>query len=156
MITLRHRPLPCDDPTVLDNRSIISNIRSVSEHDLNAIAIQVKNSSIEVSILIASAGGRAIRSSSSIQSGGVEVSDGRSTRSGEGNVRCAGFYAMICQSRIYSTTDGIPTQAFLGTRRSRHLGFQSQFGCLAGQCSGILGAVEQIERTTSKLGDAKQ
>ena len=156
MNALRHSPLPGDDPAVLDDSSVVSDVGSISEHNLNAVAIQVEDGSIEVPILVTSGRRRAIRSTSGIQSGGVEFSDGRSTGSGEGNVRCAGFYAMICQLNMFLANDGILTQAFLGTRRSRHRGYLSQFGCLVGRYSGIQGVAEQREKKMQKLVDARQ
>lgn len=81
---------------MLDYGPVISEVGSIFEHDFNAVAVKVEDSSIEVTILIAPSGWCAIRTASGVQGGGVEVSNGSTTGSGEGDVRGAGFYAAVC------------------------------------------------------------
>lgn len=80
---------------MVNHCSIVSEVGSVSEHDLNAIAIQVQDGRIEMTIFIASGGRSSVWTTASGQRGGIEVPDCRPTWGGEGNVCCAGFYA-IC------------------------------------------------------------
>jgi hypothetical protein len=79
---------------VLDNSSVIPEVGPIPEHDFDAVAIEVQNGSVEVTILVDAGGRCAVRPTASGQSSGVEVSDGSPAMGGEGNVRCAGFYAV--------------------------------------------------------------
>lgn len=77
---------------MFNDGSVIPQIRSVFEHNFNAVAVEIEHSTVEVTVVLIPDGRRAIRSSSGIQSGRVEVPDNSATGSGEGDVGCPGFY----------------------------------------------------------------
>jgi hypothetical protein len=78
---------------VSHNSPIIHVIGTILVHDLDAVAIEIYDGRIEVTILVASAGRCAVRPTASGQSSGIEVSNSSPTLSGEGDVRCASFHA---------------------------------------------------------------
>lgn len=85
---------------MLNDSAIIPNVGSISEHDFDAVAIEIENGGIEVAILLASGCWCTVWTASSGKGCSVEVSYGRPTRSGECDMRRASFYAMsTCQLR---------------------------------------------------------
>lgn len=88
-----------------DHRPVVSEVRSAGEYNFNAIAVEVEYSSIEVALIASAACRRSIGSTSGIQSGRVEVSNGRTTCSGECDVCCAGFNAGLLLVEVYMNMD---------------------------------------------------
>jgi hypothetical protein len=84
-------------------------------YNLNAVAVTVHYSGIEVSVLFVAASRRSIGASTRVQSGGVKFPDGSTARCGESYVRCAGFDTMERRqlSAILSSSDFL-TQVSLG------------------------------------------
>jgi hypothetical protein len=96
-MTLVDTPLPRDDATVLDDGSVVHHVGPVPVDDLNAISVEVHDSSIE--LIVATSGCRCtVGTGSSVQGCRVEVSNGRPTRSGECDVRGAGFHTILVVS----------------------------------------------------------
>jgi len=60
-------------------------------YNLNAVAVTVHYSGIEVSVLFVAASRRSIGASTRVQSGGIKFPDGSTAWCGESYVRCAGF-----------------------------------------------------------------
>jgi hypothetical protein len=87
--------LPLDDSAVFNDCSVIPVIVSILEHNLNAIAVQIEYSSVEMAILIAASGRGAVGATSSGQGCSIELSHSRTARSGECDVRGAGFYTTL-------------------------------------------------------------
>lgn len=79
---------------MLDHSSIISDVGSISEHDFDAVAVQIKDGSIEVTVFVATSGRGTVGATASGQGCCIEISNSRPTRSGECDVRGAGLYAM--------------------------------------------------------------
>lgn len=79
---------------MLNNGSIVSKVGFISEHDLDAVAVKVEDSSIEVIKALGAAGRCSVGTASSGQGRSVEFSNRRPVTGGEGNVCGAGFYAV--------------------------------------------------------------
>jgi hypothetical protein len=145
--------LPRNDPTVLDDGTVVHYIRPGPVHDLDAIAIEVRDSSIEL-VVATSAGRGTVGTGSRVQGRSIEVSNGRPSRSGECDVRGTGFYT------IFDVSCGVPvdrpailTLVFLGRERIQHPESRIRFGVQIVRCTDIQEAVEQRRRMRWKLGD---
>lgn len=100
--------LPLDDPTVSDDGPIVPRIGSISEHDFDAVAIQIENGGIEVAILVATRRRRTIGTPSSDQRCSIEVSNSGPARGGERYVGSASFYAAIVLVAVWLHVDRHP------------------------------------------------
>jgi hypothetical protein len=106
--------LPRNDPTVLDDGTIVHHIRLDLVYDLNAVTIEVHDSSIK--LVVTTPGGRgSVGTGSRVQGCSIEVSNGRPCRSGECDVRGTGFYTIFHVScGVPNTRPAILTLVFLG------------------------------------------
>ena len=74
--------------------SILSDIGSISENDLDAVPVEIQYSGVEVTVFVASAGRSTVGTTSGLQGGGVKVSNGCPICGGEGDVRSASPHAV--------------------------------------------------------------
>jgi hypothetical protein len=145
--------LPRNDPTVLDDGTIMHHIRLDLVYDLNAVTIEVHDSSIK--LVVTTPGGRgSVGTGSRVQGCSIEVSNSRPCRSGECDVRGTGFYTIFHVSCcVPNTRPAILTLVFLGRERSQHPGSRIRFGVQTVQCTGSQVAVKQQRRTRLRLAD---
>ena len=102
---MRDSPLPCDNPAVRNHCSVVSVIWCTTVYNFDAVAIQVKDRSVEVAVIISPACWRSVGLGSGIQGCGIKVSNSCATCSGECDVCCAGFDSDLLSVVVYLDMD---------------------------------------------------
>jgi hypothetical protein len=80
---------------MLNHGPVVSDIRPISEHDLNAVSVKVEYCRIEVAVFVRSGRRCTIGTTSTVQRCSVEVPNSGSTGRGESDMRGASFYTFL-------------------------------------------------------------